>query len=69
MCGPLSLVVNFSELIGAELVPTLKREIVPDGMFYKCANLHKLWSYLSACSKGPKWLYSTDFKPLFADSA
>jgi hypothetical protein len=41
--GPLSLVIDFLELIGAELVPTLKTEIVPDGMVYKFANLHKIW--------------------------
>jgi hypothetical protein len=34
-------VVDFSELIGMELVHTLKREIIPDGMIYKCANLKK----------------------------
>jgi hypothetical protein len=42
-CGPLSSVVDFSELIEAESDHTLKREIVPSGMFYKCANLHKSW--------------------------
>jgi hypothetical protein len=31
-CGPLSSVVDFSESIEAELVPTFKREIVPDNM-------------------------------------
>jgi hypothetical protein len=41
-CGPLILVVDFLELIGAEFVPTHKREIVPDDMVYKCANLHKI---------------------------
>jgi hypothetical protein len=35
-------VVDFSELIGMELVHTLKREIIPDGMIYKCANLKKI---------------------------
>jgi hypothetical protein len=44
---------QFLELIGAELVPTLKIEIVPDGMVYMCANLYKIWSYRSICSKGP----------------
>jgi hypothetical protein len=43
-CGPLSSVVDFSELIGAESDHTPKREIVPDSMFYKCANLHKIES-------------------------
>jgi hypothetical protein len=38
-CGPLSSVIDFSELTGAELVPTLKREIVSDGMFYDGANI------------------------------
>jgi hypothetical protein len=52
-CGPLSLVVDFSESIEAELVSTLKREIVPDDMVYKCANLHKIWSWGNICSKGP----------------
>jgi hypothetical protein len=41
-CGPLSSVVHFLELIETELVLTLKREIVPDDMFYECANLKKL---------------------------
>jgi hypothetical protein len=31
-CGPLRLVIDFSELIGAELDHTPKREIVPGGM-------------------------------------
>jgi hypothetical protein len=43
-CGPLSSVRNFSELIGMELGHTPGREIVPNGMFYKHANLHKIWS-------------------------
>jgi hypothetical protein len=43
-CGSLSLVVDFSELIYAEVDPTLKREIDPDDMVYKCANFHKIWS-------------------------
>jgi hypothetical protein len=37
--GPLSLVWNFSELIGAELDHTSKRENIPHNLFYKCANL------------------------------
>jgi hypothetical protein len=53
MCGPLSLVFDFAELIGAESDHTPKREIVPAGMFYKGENLHKIWSYVSICSKGP----------------
>jgi hypothetical protein len=43
-CGLLSSVRNFSELIGTELGHTPKREIVPDGMFYKFENIHKIWS-------------------------
>jgi hypothetical protein len=43
-CGPLSSVMDVSELIGMELVHTPKSEIVPDDMFYKCTNLHKIWS-------------------------
>jgi hypothetical protein len=31
--------VDFSELSGMELVYTIKREIVPDGIIYRCANL------------------------------
>jgi hypothetical protein len=53
-CGPLSSVVDFSELIGHELVPTIKIEIVPRVMLYKCENLHKIWSYRSICFKGIK---------------
>jgi hypothetical protein len=36
-----------------ELVHTLKREIIPDDMIYKCANLNKLdlWKYLFQESK------------------
>jgi hypothetical protein len=52
-CGPLSLFVDFLELIWAELVPTLKREIVPDDMVYKSANLHKIWSWGNNCYKCP----------------
>jgi hypothetical protein len=43
-CGPLSSVRIFLELIGMELGHTPKREIVSDGMFYMCTNLHKIWS-------------------------
>jgi hypothetical protein len=53
-CGPLSLVIDFSELIYAELVPGPKSEIVPDVMVYKCANLYKIWSWGNNCSKGTK---------------
>jgi hypothetical protein len=52
-CGPLSSVVDFSELIQAKLVSTLKREIVPDDMVYMCANLHKIWSWENNYSKCP----------------
>jgi hypothetical protein len=52
-CGPLSSVVDFSELMREESDHTPKREIVPDGILYKCANLHKISSYRSICSKGP----------------
>jgi hypothetical protein len=44
MCGPLSSVVDFLKLIRAELVHTLKREIVPDGMTFKFANLQEFCS-------------------------
>jgi hypothetical protein len=47
-------------LIGAELVHTLKREIVPDGMIYMCANLKKIRAreeFISRVQIGP---YSTD---------
>jgi hypothetical protein len=53
-CGPLISVVDFLELSGIELDHTLKREIVPDGMIYKCANLQKkleLEKYLFQGSK------------------
>jgi hypothetical protein len=43
-CGPLSSDRFFSELIGMELGHTPKREIVSDGMFYMCTNLHKILS-------------------------
>jgi hypothetical protein len=52
-CGPLSSVVDFSELIYSELVLTPKIERVPDVMVYKCANFHKIWSWGNNCSKGP----------------
>jgi hypothetical protein len=41
--GPLSSVIDFLELIEAESDHTPKIEIVPGGMLYKCANLHKIW--------------------------
>jgi hypothetical protein len=47
-------------LIGAELVHTLKREIVPDGMIYMCANLKKIRAreeFISRVQIGP---YNTD---------
>jgi hypothetical protein len=40
--SPLSLVGNFSKLIGMELVHTPKREIIPDDIFYKPTNLQKI---------------------------
>jgi hypothetical protein len=61
-CGPLSSVVYFSELIEAELVPTPAREIVPHDMVYKCANLHKLVSWGSICSKGPNMAMQPRFQ-------
>jgi hypothetical protein len=53
-CGPLSSVVDFSELIGAESDYTPKIEVVPGDMFYKCENLNKILRYVSICFKGPK---------------
>jgi hypothetical protein len=41
-CGPLSSVVDFSELIVIELDYTPKIEIVSYDILYKCANLHKI---------------------------
>jgi hypothetical protein len=41
-CGLLSLVRFFLELIGMELRHTPKIEIVPNVMFYKFSNLHKI---------------------------
>jgi hypothetical protein len=52
--GPISLVWNFSELIGVELDHTSKRESVSHNLFYKCANLKKkleLKKYLFQGSK------------------
>ncbi len=43
-CGPLSSVWNFSELFGAELGHTPKRESVVHNMIYKCANFQKFLS-------------------------
>jgi hypothetical protein len=40
-CGPLSPVWNFSELFGAELGHTPKRESMVHNMIYMCANLQK----------------------------
>jgi hypothetical protein len=55
-------VVDFSKLIGAESDYTHKREIVPDGMFYKCENLQKKIGAREAfVSRVQKELYSTDF--------
>jgi hypothetical protein len=66
----INLSCYFSELIRAELVLILKRETVPDGMFYKCANLHKIWSKESICSKGPNMAIQHRFQTaLFTDSA
>jgi hypothetical protein len=62
MCGPLSSVDDFSELIEAELVPTLKREIVPDDIVYKCKNLNKIWTWGNICSKGPNMAMQPRFQ-------
>jgi hypothetical protein len=68
-CGPLSPVFDFLELIGEEFVPTLKIEIVPDGMVYMYTNLNKIWSYGCICSKGPNMAIQHRFHiVLFADS-
>jgi hypothetical protein len=40
------------EFIGVELDLVLKREFIPNGLCYKCANLQKLWRPVSICSKG-----------------
>jgi hypothetical protein len=61
-CGPLSSVVDFSELSGMELDYSPKRYIVPDIMFYKCPNLHKIGSYGSICFKGPNRAIQHNFQ-------
>jgi hypothetical protein len=69
-CEPLSSVVDFSELIGLELVTTLKREIVPDGMVYECANLQKIWGYGTFFLEGPNRAIQHKFQTaLSTDSA
>jgi hypothetical protein len=59
-------VVDFSELSGKELVHTLKREIVSDGMIYICANLQILWSYGSICFKDPNRAIQHRFQTLIS---
>jgi hypothetical protein len=63
-------VVDFSELIGMELVHAIKREIVPRGMIYKCANLQKKIganeAFVSTVQIG---LYSTDSRAISTGSA
>jgi hypothetical protein len=44
---------QFSEFIGVELDLAPKREFVPHDLFYKCANLQKLWRSQSIYFKGP----------------
>jgi hypothetical protein len=43
-----------------ELVHTLKREIVPDGMIYKSANLKKIGAREAFVSRVQIGLYNTD---------
>jgi hypothetical protein len=52
-CGPLSSIWNFSELFGAELGHTPKREGVVHNMIYMCTNLQKFWSSVINCFKCP----------------
>jgi hypothetical protein len=67
---PLSSVINFSEFIRAESDHTSKIEIVPGAMFYKCENLHKIWSRETICFKGLKRAIQHRFQTaLYVDSA
>jgi hypothetical protein len=52
-------VVDFSELSGMELVHTLEREIIPDGMIYKCTNLKKFGAREAFVSRVQIGLYIT----------
>jgi hypothetical protein len=52
-----------------ELVHTLKREIAPDDMIYKCANLQKIGVRKVFVSRVQIGLYNTDSRPISADSA
>jgi hypothetical protein len=59
-CGPLSSVVDFSELISAELVPTRKREIVPDDMFYNLKICIKFGAGETIVPRVQIWLCNPD---------
>jgi hypothetical protein len=52
-----------------ELDHTFKREIVPEDMIYKCANLQKIGSREVFVSRVQIGLYSTDSTTISADSA
>jgi hypothetical protein len=52
-CGLIDLVSNFLYFVGTELDHTPKRDIVPGDLFYKYANLQKIWSLRSICFDGP----------------
>jgi hypothetical protein len=55
----------FSELIGAELIPTPKRLVVPYSLFYKSANYQKFLSMGSICSKSPNRAIQHRFQTTF----
>jgi hypothetical protein len=60
--GPLSLVWNLSELIGAELDHTSKRESVSHNLFYKCVKLQKFWMLGGIYLKGLNRAILTQFQ-------
>jgi hypothetical protein len=60
-------VVDFSKLIGAESDYTHKREIVPDGMFYKCENLQKKLELEKHLFQGSKKSYIAQILDFSAD--
>jgi hypothetical protein len=64
-CGPLSLVIDFSELIGAELDHTPKREIVPGGMLYKCEIYKNFEAWEAFVSRVQIGLYNIDSRQQF----
>jgi hypothetical protein len=52
-CGPITSINKFLEIMGVELDLAPKREYVSHDLFYRCANIQKLWGLANICLREP----------------